>query len=384
MREVYVSGAAYKAFAKRVDKNAAELAQASLQELMTTTGIPVERVDAVYGGSTFGGSLMTQRAAQGVGVSGPPMFTVENACAGGGSAINLAWQAIASGAADCVIALGAENLSGLGGGALPLSAQDVEADIGMMMPAAYAMRAQRYLHDFGATDRVLDLVSVKNRGNGSLNPRAHFQEAVNEQEVRVSRPIAEPLNLLHCCPNTDGAAAVLLCSRELAREIGGQDVRLAASVVRSGEFHTGYRDMTWPDITARTAKAAYDMADIGPTEIDLVELHDAFSISELLHAEALGIVDRGEAHRSLEKGEFHRDGRLPINPSGGLLSRGHPVGASGVAQVCEVYWQLTDEAGDLQLPSPRVALTHVTGGGIFGVDNGACSVHILRREEETA
>lgn len=382
MREVYVAGAAYRTFGKQPAKNAAVLAQESLQDLMMAAGLPPGRIDATYGGSTFGGSLMTQRAAQGIGVSGPPIFTVENACASGGSAINLAWQAVASGTADCVIALGAENLSSLGGGALPLSAQDVEVDSGMVMPAAYAMRAQRYLHDFAAPESALDLVSVKNRENGSLNPRAHFQQSVSEAQVRDSRAIADPLHLMHCCPNTDGAAAVLLSSREVAREVNGHAVRVAASVVRSGQFHTSYRDMTWPDITARAARTAYAMAGLQPSDVDLVELHDAFSISELLHAEALGLVGRGEAYQGLMDGEFHRDGRLPINPSGGLLSRGHPVGATGVAQMCEAYWQLTGQAGDLQTPNPRVALTHVTGGGIFGVDNGACSIHILQTDEE--
>jgi acetyl-CoA acetyltransferase len=142
-------------------------------------------------------------------------------------------------------------------------------------------------------------------------------------------------------------------------------------------FHTGYRDMTWPDITGRAAKAAYDMSGLTPADLDLVELHDAFAIAELLHAEALGLADRGKAHQALRNGEFNRDGRVAVSPSGGLLSRGHPVGATGVAQICESYWQLTGQAGPLQVPGASVALTHVTGGGIFGVDNGACSVHIL-------
>jgi acetyl-CoA acetyltransferase len=148
-------------------------------------------------------------------------------------------------------------------------------------------------------------------------------------------------------------------------------------VVRSGTFHTQYRDMTWPDITERTAQAAYAMAELGPADLDLVELHDAFSIAELLHSEALGLAERGKAHRAVRDGEFDRNGRVAVSPSGGLMSRGHPVGATGATQICEAYWQLTGQAGALQVPGASVALTHVTGGGIFGVDNGACSVHIL-------
>lgn len=377
MREVYLAGAACTRFSKRRGVNAATLAGEALNALMDATGLEPGQIDAAFGGTLLGGSLMTQRALQEIGVSGPPLYTVENACASGASAVNLAWQAVASGAAECVVALGAENLSNLGGGALPLGSKDIEATLGMVMPAAYAMRAQRYLADFGATEEVLDLVSLKNRENGARNPRAHFQQEVSLEEVRGSRLVADPLHLLHCCPNTDGAAAVVVCSAAFAKASRAPAARILASVIRSGDFHTGYRDMTWPDITYRSAQAAYEMSGLKPSDVDLVELHDAFSVSELLHAEALGIADRGQAHRRLSDGDFHRDGKVPVNPSGGLMSRGHPVGATGVAQVCEVYWQLTGQAGELQLPGPRVALTHVTGGGIFGVDNGACGVHII-------
>jgi acetyl-CoA acetyltransferase len=378
VRDVYIAGAAYDRFSKRPTQSAADLAHAALYELISGSGIGPDRIDAAFGGTTFGGSLMAQRAVQAIGVSGQPVFSVENACASGASALHLAWQTVASGAAEIVLAIGAENLSALGGGALPLSANDVEVSQGMVMPAAYAMRAQRYLADFRASSEVLDLISVKNRANGALNKRAHFQKAVTAAEVRDSRQVADPLRLLHCCPNTDGAAAVLVCSADAARDISYPKVKIAASVVRSGQFHTEYRDMTWPDITARTSQAAYAMAGLGPRDIDVVELHDAFSISELLHAEALGLAERGQAHKNVADGDFNRDGRLPVNPSGGLLSRGHPVGATGVAQVCELYWQLTRQADRLQVDrSVRVGLAHVTGGGIYGVDNGACAVHIL-------
>lgn len=377
MKPVHVAGAAVQPFGKHPGLNAADLGYLAVQDLLERTGITPDAVDTGFAGSSYGGSLLAQRVLQRVGVSGQPVFTVENACASGASAVHLGWQAVSSGAADVVIAFGAENLSSFGGGTLPLTTNDIEIEQGMVMPAAYAMRAQRYLHDFGATVDDLTAVSVKNRRNGAFNPRAHFQREVSEEDVAGSRRVADPLRLLHCCPNSDGAAAVLLCTEEVARELRTPSVRMRASVVRSGTFHTQYRDMTWPDITERTARAAYDMAGLAPGDLDLVELHDAFSIAELLHAEALGIAERGKAHQEVRNGEFDRDGRVAVSPSGGLMSRGHPVGASGAAQICESYWQLTGQAGDLQVPGASVALTHVTGGGIFGVDNGACSVHIL-------
>jgi acetyl-CoA acetyltransferase len=377
MKQVFVAGAAVHPFGKHRELSAAELGYRAVRELLIETGISPEQVDTGFGGSTYGGSLLAQRVLQRIGVSGPPVYTVENACASGASAVHLGWQAVAAGSADCVIAFGAENLSAFGGGTLPLTTADIEIDQGMVMPAAYAMRAQRYLHDFGATVEDLTRVSVKNRRNGAANPRAHFHQEVSAEDVERSRPVADPLRLMHCCPNSDGAAAVLLCSEDFARSLRVPAVRVRASVVRSGRFHTSFRDMTWPEITARTAGAAYEMAGLSPSDVDLVELHDAFSVAELLHAEALGIAPRGEAFKAVAAGEFDRDGRVAVSPSGGLLSRGHPVGATGVTQICESYWQLTGQAGPLQVPGAEVALTHVTGGGIFGVDNGACSVHIL-------
>ncbi|MET0473098.1 MAG: thiolase family protein [Mycobacterium sp.] len=377
MRDVFIAGAAVHPFGKHRDLPADQLGYLAVSELLATTGVQPDRVDTGFGGSVYGGSLLAQRVLQRVGISGQPVFTVENACASGASAVHLAWQAVASGSADCAVAFGAENLSSLGGGTLPLTTADIEIDQGMVMPAAYAMRAQRYLSDWNATVNDLTNVSVKNRRNGAANPRAHFQEEVSRDQVAESRPVADPLRLLHCCPNSDGAAAVLLCSQEVAATLAGPQARVAASVVRSGQFSTGYRDMTWPDITDRTATAAYAQAGLGPEDLDVVELHDAFAVAELLHAEALGIAERGKAHVAVATGEFDRDGRVAVSPSGGLLSRGHPVGATGVAQIAETYWQLTDQAGELQVPGARVGLTHVTGGGIFGVDNGACSVHIL-------
>jgi acetyl-CoA acetyltransferase len=375
--DVFVVGAAVYPFGKHRGKAADELGYLAVSDLMATTGLDPALVDVGFGGSVYGGSLLAQRVLQRVGISGQPVFTIENACASGASAVHLAWQSVASGSAQCAVAFGAENLSSLGGGTLPLTTADVEIDQGMVMPAAYAMRAQRYLHESGASVHDLTAVSVKNRANGADNPRAHFQAPVSPDDVANSRPVADPLRLMHCCPNSDGAAAVLLCTEEVAAQVDGPRVRLAASVVRSGRFSTGYRDMTWPDITERTAAAAYAQSGYRADDLDLVELHDAFAVAELLHAEALGIAERGTAHKELAAGQFDRTGRVAVSPSGGLLSRGHPVGATGVAQICETYWQLTDQAGALQIPSAQIGLTHVTGGGIFGVDNGACSVHIL-------
>jgi len=255
-RDVFIAGAAIEPFGKHRGTATEELGYLAVSRLMATAGLEAGLVDIGFGGSVYGGSLLAQRVLQRVGISGQPVFTVENACASGASAVNLGWQAVASGSADCAIAFGAENLSSFGGGTLPLTTNDIEIAQGMVMPAAYAMRAQRYLHDSGADVESLTNVSVKNRRNGVDNPRAHFQKEVTSEDVENSRPVADPLRLLHCCPNSDGAAAIVLCSEQVAARLPGPHVRVAASVVRSGRFSTGYRDMTWPEITERAAGAA--------------------------------------------------------------------------------------------------------------------------------
>lgn len=377
MRPVHVVGAAVEPFGKHPDRGAAELGASAVNRLLDDTGLSPNDVDAGFVGSVYGGSLLAQRVLQRVGISGQPVFTVENACASGASAVHLGWLSIAAGEAECVVVAGTENLSALGGGALPLTTQDIEIAQGLIMPAAYAMRTQRYLIESGADISDIAAVSVKNRGNGARNPRAHFQKPVTVDQVLESMPVADPITLLQSCANSDGAAAVVLCSEAFAKTLGRPSAIIRASIVRSGVFHNAHRDMTWPDITARTAQAAFEVAALGPGDVDIVELHDAFAIAELLHLEAMGLAARHAAFRSLRDGEFEIGGRVAVSPSGGLLSRGHPVGASGASQIAECYWQLTGAAADLQVPGAEVALTHVTGGGIFGVDNGACSVHIL-------
>jgi acetyl-CoA acetyltransferase len=246
----------------------------------------------------------------------------------------------------------------------------------MIMPALYAMRAQRYLHDHDLSVEALADVSVKNRRHGLLNPIAKFCKPATREEVLASRMIAEPLTLLQCCPAVvDGAAAVVLSTR--SSQGHARPIRIRASVVQSGLFETGSVDMTDAEITARTARMAYEQAALGPGDLDVLEVHDAFTISELLYYEALGLCDRGEAANLLASGATALGGKTPVNPSGGLLAKGHPPGATGVAQIVEICEQLQGRAGKRQVPQARVGLTQVTGGGIWGVDHAACSVHIL-------
>jgi benzoylsuccinyl-CoA thiolase BbsB subunit len=194
-----------------------------------------------------------------------------------------------------------------------------------------------------------------------------------------SRPVADPFTLWHCCPTGDGAAALVIASVDFAREQKSNPVRIAASEVTSGIYTNGYRDMTWAELTARGAREAYEMAGVGADDVDVAELHDAFTIAELMYYEAFGFCERGHAYELLSSGATSLGGNICVNPSGGLLSRGHPVGATGAAQAVEIVRQLEGRAGAHQVEGAKVGIAHATGGGIAGLDHGACSIHIFVR-----
>jgi benzoylsuccinyl-CoA thiolase BbsB subunit len=288
-------------------------------------------------------------------------------------------MAIRSGEYDVVLVIGVEKLTKFGGGTLPLEEEDWEVAQGLVMPALYAMRANRYMHEFDLTVEQLAKVAVKNRGHGARNPDAQMRKPVTVGEVLGSRPIADPFTLLQCCPMGDGAAAIVLCHSALAAQFRSDPVQVLASDLTSGKFTSGFRDMTTPEITTRGAQEAYAEAGLGPQDIDVAEVHDAFSIAELLYYEAFGFCARGEAGAFLDSGATTLGGRVPFNPSGGLLAKGHPIGATGAAQVVEIVRQLRGELGDRQVEGAKVGLSHATGGGISGFDHGACSIHIFAR-----
>jgi benzoylsuccinyl-CoA thiolase BbsB subunit len=379
MRGVSVIGVGMIPFGKFPDRSLADLGWPAVRAAIKDAGIDPRLIEAAYCGTALGGMMAGQRILARIGLTGIPITNVENACSSSSTALRQGVIAIRSGEYDVVLVLGVEKLTKFGGGTLPLEEEDWEVSQGMVMPALYAMRANRYMHDFGLTREQLALVSVKNRRNGGLNPDAQMRKEVSVGEVLASRPVAEPFTLLQCCPTGDGAAAVLLCSSKIARRFRSDPVAVRASDLTSGRYTPGFRDMTIPEITVRGAQEAYEEAGLGPDDIDLAEVHDAFSIAELLYYEAFGFCERGEAGRMIETGEADLDGRIAVNPSGGLLSKGHPIGATGAAQVVEVVRQLRGEAGARQVPGAKVGLSHATGGGISGFDHGACSIHIFSR-----
>ncbi len=379
MGEVSIAGIGMIRFGRYPERPIEDLGREAVQKALADVGIRGSQVQETFCGSGYGGPLLGQRILRDLGMTGMAITNVENACSSGTTAL---WEGIAAvsvGRIDTALVIGIDKLTKFGGGTVPLETTDLEVGEGMVMPALYAMRARRYMHEFGATPRHLAKVSVKAHKNGARNPYAQYQKEVTLEEVLQSRMIADPLTMYMCCPTGDGAAAAVLTTGEKARQWGAASVRVLASTLQSGYFKTGFRDMAANELSARTGKLAYEQAGVGPQDISLAEVHDAFAIAEVLYYEALGFCGKGEAKGLIDRGETEVTGRIPVNPSGGLKTRGHPVGATGIAQVCEAVWQLRGQAGSRQVQGARVALTHCTGGGIAGLDHGACSIHIFAK-----
>jgi benzoylsuccinyl-CoA thiolase BbsB subunit len=379
MREVAIVGAGMIRFGKYPQASYADLAQPAISDALAMADIERGEIDVIFCGSSFGGMLTGQRIVKGLGLSGPPIINVENACSSGASAFAQAYATVAAGLHETALVIGVDKLTQFAGGTLPLNLEDVEVAGGLTMPALYAMRAQRYLHDHDLDLSILGEVCVKSRLHGARNPYAQLRHPVSVEEVLGSRTIASPLTLYQCCPTGDGAAALVITSLERASRRIKQPVKVMASVTNSGRYRSGFRDMTSPEITVRSAAELYERAGVGPEDVDMAEVHDAFSIAELLYYEALGFCGPGDSVGLLRSGATSVGGRLPVNPSGGLLSKGHPIGASGVAQLVEIVWQLLGLCGERQVDGARIGIAHVTGGGISGFDHGACSIHMLGR-----
>jgi len=379
MQQTYISGGAMTPFGRHTGVMAPELAQQAILKAVDDAGVALDDIEAVYCANVLGGMILGQLIVRDLGLRGIPVYNVENACASGATGVHLARHALLAGQYSTVLVFGIEQLTALGGGTIPMQRNDLKTDLyaaaGMVLPAVYAMRGTRFLHERDARPEDLAAVAVKNRHNGSLNEYAQQRTETSVEEVLASRMIADPLTLLQCCPSqVDGAAAVVMTSR---RPTQPKPVHVLSSVVVSGICEQADDDILDAEITARAARQAYEQAGLGPQDVNVVELHDAFTIAELLYYEALGLAAYGDAVPLLRSGATRLGGRVPVNPSGGLLAKGHPLGATGIAQMVEIMWHLQDRAGARQVPGARIGLTQCTGGGIAGVDHAASSVHIL-------
>lgn len=387
MAEVYVVGAGQTSFGSFPDESYRTLFAEAYSAALGSVdgGMDAADVDeAVVGTLGVGGrqiGLSGPAVTEHVGLHGVPCTRVENACAAGGSAVRQGVQAIRSGMADVVVAGGFEVMTDASSDVtkywLGVSGEtEWERLAGLTFSGTYAQMASAYMDRYDATVEDLSLVAVKNHDNGARNPKAHLGFTCTLEDARNAPVVADPLNLYHCCPTSDGAAVVVLASEEVVDRYTERPVHVAGSGAASGHVGLAQRDSYVGIPAARTAaEAAYEMAGIGPGDVDFAEVHDCFTVAELFAYEDLGFCGPGEAASLVREGVTDPAGELPVNLSGGLKSKGHPIGATGVGQVVEVFDQLRGDAGERQLPDPGVGLTHNVGGS-----GGATVVHVFDRE----
>ena len=339
--------------------------------------------EAYIGNMGFGGGQIGNIAAllaEHARMLHVPTRKVENACASSGYAFRDAYLAVKSGAADVALAGGVEVMNDVSDVRkrfwLGVSGDtEWERLAGLTFPGVYAMMAMRHMHEYGTTPEQLAAVAVKNHANGARNPRAQFRKEITMEKALTSPVVAHPLRLYDCCGTTDGAACVILAAKDVARTYTDSPVWVLGSGAASDHLAVHDRaSMTRLDATIAAAKAAYAQAGTNATAIDVAEVHDCFTIAEVLAVEDLGFAAKGEGGTMAVEGSTARDGRIPVNPSGGLKAKGHPLGATGAAQVYEMFLQLRDDAGDRQVASPEVGLTHNVGGS-----GATCAVHLFGR-----
>jgi acetyl-CoA C-acetyltransferase len=369
-----ITGVGTSFFGKQQDLHPNELIWRAVAEALEDADNP--RIDAIYLGTVFGAPGVAQRALHQMGLSGMPIVTVENACASGTTAFHEAAKMVELGRFENVLAVGVEKMTDNFAGAIHPESTDTEGRSGLALPSLYALAATRYQAVHGLTDEDLALVSVKNHGHAVHNDRAQHRTPHTIEEVLSSRMIADPLTLLQCCPIADGAAAAVLSTTKAAP----REIVVRSSVLRSGGLWDNRSEHVWGfDLVSATARQAYEDAGLGPDDVDVIECHDAFTIGEIVTTEALGLAPEGDGATLLRAGHTTIGGPQPVNPSGGLLSRGHPLGATGLAQVAEIVWQLRGDAGARQVDDARIGLVETMGGGVAGIDGNACVVALLER-----
>jgi acetyl-CoA acetyltransferase len=396
-------------FGKFIDRSLKDLGREAVEGALSQAGVEKSGIEAAVVGNAAAGLITGQECVRGqvilreMGFGDIPIINTENACASSSTAFHLAWLYVASGMCDTALALGVEKLyhedkkrsyAAIGAAVdvelvqqiiaqmqaqAAAKAKEAGAPAGSgagqsrsMFMDIYAALARNHMQRYGTTKEQYAKVAVKNHYHGSLNPHAQYRERYSLQEILDSPLVAEPLTRLMCSPIGDGAAALIVTTAEKARQYTTKPVLVRASVVGSGKDLTPNE----PTAGARMARRAYEVAGVGPEDVNVLELHDATAPAEVVIYEELGLCKLGEGGRLIEDGVTELGGKVPVNTSGGLLSKGHPIGATGAAQLCEVFWQLRGECGDRQVQGAKVALTE-NGGGMVRGEPAAVSVHIL-------
>jgi acetyl-CoA acyltransferase len=380
MSDVYILGTDMIKFGKFPDRSVPQIGAEAALLALDDAGLTIHDMEALYCGNLMQANAMVgQRILQQIGQTGIPVVNCANACATGATAFREGWTAIKAGLYDLVLCVGVEQMAGaglLGGGGGSGKGIPTEGLLGSgTMPAVFAEAGMEHTRKYGTTFEQFAKVSVKNHWHSTMNPKARYQIETPLEEVMNAEMISYPNTKLMCSVNVDGSAAAVLASEKMAKKLGlKRAVKVKASILTSDRFTQ--RDLTMPDVntcTREAAKKAYEMSGVGPEDINLIELHDCFATAEILHYENLGICKDGEAGRLIDEKQTYLGGRIPVNVSGGLLSKGHPLGATGIANIYEVTTHLRGEAGKRQVQGARHGLTHVIGLG------SACAIHVLEK-----
>jgi acetyl-CoA C-acetyltransferase len=388
MSDVYLVGAGMTEFGTFEDKSVKELGGESVYQALESSGVDKADVEFAscgnFGSALFGaqGKTVGQLSLKEVGITGIPIVNVENGGATGAQSFRTAWSEIASGRSDVAIALGVEKMSGIETDEMldvmaNAGDRELEGGNGITWPGLFAMIARRRMHDAGTTREQMAQVAVNHHQNATENPYAQRPADITMDDVFDSPVVADPLRLYESCPTTDGAAAVILASESVVEEYTDDPVRVAATTQISGTYPDDL-DIARAETVGEAATRAYDEASMTPDDVDVVEIHDAFSVEEPIYLEELGFCEFGEGDELVENGETQLDGQIPFCPSGGLLARGHPIGATGIAQLVELYWQLRGEADGRQVPDAEVGLSQIVGTFV-NIDYGCVIVNILEQ-----
>jgi acetyl-CoA C-acetyltransferase len=372
MGRIAIVGVGHSKFGKRSDASLRELAFEAYSNALDDADLESPAIDgSVVCSATH---YDKQRSPAGViseylGLSPKPTFNVEAACASSAVGLRIAWSLISSRLHDVIAVVGVQKMTELSSGEIQElmgRAGDVmwESPFGTSMPAYYAMYANAHMARYGTTEEDMALVTVKNRKYGAKNPQAMFQKPVTVEEVLNSRPVSKPLKLFDCCANADGAACLVVTSSEKAKKITDKPVWVAGIGLASSPMSLAGRQgpLTSFEVTKNAAKSAYEMARVKPGDVDVAEVHDSFSITEILNYEDLGFARPGKGTKLLKTGETELGGKIPVNIDGGLISKGHPVGATGASQITSLVHQLRREAGDVQVDGAKIGLAQNIGG----------------------
>ena len=379
-RNVCVIGVGMTKF-ERCDRDFTELVQEAVTQAVEMAGVAPTDFEQAYAGYVNGMSTQGQRALYMMGIGGLPVYNVHNYCSTGSTALHLGYQAVASGMNECVLAFGFEKMQK---GPLETQLQGLKETLGQdadkkppIAAVIFGDGGRQHMELYGTTKEQFAKVSVKNHRHSVDNPRSQYREACTLEEVLASRLVYDPLTLLQCCPTSDGAGAAILCSDEFAKKHGHSDpVKIVAQAMATDlpeDFALGALGMIGVGMSRRAAGKVYEQAGLGPEDVQVIELHDCFSTNELVTYESLGLCKEGEGGRLIDEGQVTYGGKWVVNPSGGLLSKGHPLGATGLAQCAELVWQLSGRADKRQVEGARVGLQHNVGLG------GACVVTMYRK-----